>query len=77
MPTANTGKARSNTRTLGSAAAFAGCIGLPDMDRGPRLDDGGLRLFCRNFNQRFDDLATSTRPEWRSFSRAEREARCL
>jgi hypothetical protein len=73
----NTGRASRNTRTNGSAAAFCGVIGLPDPDRGPQLHDTGLRAFCRTFNQRFDDLAATTRPEFRSFAQQEREARCL
>lgn len=41
------------------------------------LHDGGLAAFSRTFNRRFDELAATTRPEWRSFARAEREIRCL
>lgn len=65
-----------NSRTRGSAAAFAGCIGLPE----PALfhpGQGGLKAFCRQFNRRFDQLAATTRPEWRAFTQAEREARTL
>jgi len=69
---------RSNSRTLGSAAAFAGCIGLPDPGQGPRLGDGGLHTFCRLFNRRFEEKALhGDRPEWRSIVRADRELRAI
>jgi hypothetical protein len=71
----NTGRCASNTRTIGSAAAFAGVVGLPDPGAGPVLGDGGLYAFCHTFNRRFDELAATCRPEWRSVARAEREAR--
>ena len=72
----HSGKCARNTRTRSSAAAFAGCIGLPEPDGRLRLGDGGLYAFGRLFNQRFDELAATTRPEFRSFAREEREARC-
>lgn len=71
------GQCARNTRTSGSAAAFAGCIGLPEPDGRLHLGDGGLYAFAAVFNQRFDELAATTRPEFRSFARAEREARAL
>lgn len=72
---AQLGRPARNPRTLGSAAAFAGVVGLPDPGQGPRFGDGGLYAFCHTFNQRFDELAATCRPEWRSVARAEREAR--
>jgi hypothetical protein len=66
-----------NSRTSSSAAAMCGVIGLPDPGMGPRLHDGGLRAFCETFNDRFDAKAEADRPEWRSFARAEREARAI
>lgn len=72
---ANAGLPRANRRSGGSAAAFAGVVGLPDPGYGPRLGDGGLRTFCQVFNSRFEEKAESDRPEWRSFARAEREFR--
>ncbi len=78
MPTkahTNTGRCGANTRTMGSAAAFSGCIGLPDNDGRLTLGDGGLRTFGRLFNRRFDELAATTRPEWRSLARESREMR--
>lgn len=67
--------ARKNRRTTGSAAAVAGVIGLPEPSGYLRLGDGGLAAFCHLVNERFDELAATTRPELRSFARAEREAR--
>lgn len=61
----------SNARGF-SAAAFAGIVGLPDPGHGPRLHDGGLRQFAHQFNERFDQLAASRRPEFRAFARTER-----
>ncbi len=75
MPTQPRRTSRSNSRTLGSAAAFAGVIGLPDPGRGPTFGDGGLYAFARVFSERFDQKSADNRPEWRSFSRAERAAR--
>lgn len=76
MPNANTGRCARNTRTH-SAAAYAGCVGLPDPGRGPMLYDGGLITFCRRFNRRFDELAATRRPEWRSHAATERATRHL
>jgi hypothetical protein len=71
-------KIRRNPRTISSAAGQAGCCGVPDFSRGPYVGDGGLASFSRVFNRRFDEMAQSSRPEWRSFSRAEVSARtCL
>jgi hypothetical protein len=75
MATTTSPITRRNNRTAGSAAAYAGCIGLPDTDGRLQLHDGGLRAFCATFNRRFDELAATTRPEFRSFARAEREMR--
>ena len=56
---------RRNTRSIGSAAAQAGCCGLPEPGYGPRLGDGGLFRFCvEQFNPAFDSFVES-RPEMR------------
>lgn len=77
MANANTGRPQRNSRGSTSAASFAGCVGLPEPGRGPMYGDGGLRTFCLRFNRRFDELAATSRPEWRSFARAEREIKAL
>lgn len=78
MPSSHRKRSPGLTNARGfSAAAFSGIIGLPEQGRGPRLYDGGLAAFSRTFNRRFDELAATTRPEWRSFARAEREIRCI
>jgi len=75
-PFAHRGRPARNSRSGGSAAAMAGCVGLPDPTGYVRLGDGGLSAFCHLVNERFDEMAATTRPEFRSFARAEREARC-
>jgi hypothetical protein len=80
MPTKNkngTGRCARNTRTMGSAAAFAGCIGLPEPASTMRLGDGGMEAFCRLFNRKADVWLYNRSPECRAFVQAEREARCL
>lgn len=77
MPRANKGKAAKNPRTSGSAAAFAGCIGLPDGSGRLMLHDGGLEKFCATFNRVADQWLATRSVECRNFVRAEREARAL
>lgn len=74
MPKGSPHQARKNTRTASSAAAFSGCIGLPDTS-GPVFNDGGLYAFARLFNERFDEIAANSRPEFRSTVKTEREFR--
>lgn len=70
----NTGLPARNPRTLGSAAAFAGCIGLPEPSIFCR-GEGSLRDFCHVFNDRAEKWLENRSPECRAFARAEREAR--
>lgn len=72
---ASLGRPARNPRTLGSAAAYAGCIGLPDPGQGPRFGDGGLERFCQLFNRRADQWLSTRSVECRAFARADREAR--
>lgn len=67
-----------NRRSSSTAAAFTGCIGLPDTGRGPCLHDGGWAAFARLVDQRFENLAATTMPELRGCARlrtGERRAR--
>lgn len=62
---------RRNRRSASTAAAYAGCIGLPDPGRGPQLHDGGLLEWSRReFAPAFDRLM-ERRPELRTFARQE------
>ena len=70
------GRALRNRRSTGSAAAYAGCIGIPDPSYSSR-GEGSLRAFCSVFNERADAWLSERSPECRSFARAEREARAI
>jgi len=74
---ANTGRAARNPRTCGSAAAFAGCIGLPAPGAYER-GQGSLREWCtREFLPAFDRLAEHRMPELRASARDDRYFRQL
>lgn len=64
----------SRPESASTAAAFCGVFGLADAGL-PHLGDGGLYAFCREFNARFDHIASTRRPELRRFAAAERETR--
>lgn len=75
MSHTNTGRPARNPRTRGSAAAYAGCIGLPEPSGRLLLRDGGLDHFCSLFNRRADAWLATRSIECRNFVRADREAR--
>lgn len=54
-----------------SAAGMAARVGFREPPSFTVMRDGGMRRFCALFNRRFDQMARTTRPEWRDFSRTE------
>lgn len=72
-PSSRVGRVK-RARNASSAAAFAGCIGLPDPGHGPRIDDGGLYAFAARFNEVAGAWLSERSPECRTFEQHEREA---